>query len=117
MPEKIFDIKDRTLAFSYLVIKFVAKLPQGMTNQIIIKQLIRCATSVGANIAEGYAGSSKKDFTNYYNIALKSANETVYWLKLLKEANSSFSSDIDDLILETNEIVKILAKIVINCRK
>ena len=117
MPERIFDIKDRTLAFSLSIIRFVSKLTQGTANQIIIKQLIRCATSIGANIAEGYAGASKKDFTNYYNVALKSANETVYWLTLLKETNESHSSEIDELIVETNEIVRVLAKIVINCRR
>ena len=117
MTEKIFDIKDRTFNYSYQIINFVTKIPHSMANQIMIKQLIRCGTSIGANIAEGYVGSSKKDFTNYYTIALKSANETVYWLKLLAKTNEKFESEIDPLLVEANEIIRVLAKIVINCRK
>jgi four helix bundle protein len=51
----------------------------------IFDQLLRSGTSIGANIVEGKAGSSTKDFRNFYTIALKSANETKYWLCLIRD--------------------------------
>lgn len=75
--------KERTFCFSLEIIRYLKLLPQDYVNQTIGKQLLRSATSIGANVIEAQAGSSRKDFSNYYQIALKSANETKYWLELL----------------------------------
>lgn len=72
------DIKLRAYKFSLAVIRFINDLPKNQTNKIISSQLLRSATSIGANIIEAQAGSSKKDFKNFMNVALKSANETKY---------------------------------------
>lgn len=113
--EKIYDIQDRTYKFSLQIIKFVRGLRYDFVDQIIVKQLIRSATNIGANVAEGKAGSSKKDFVNYYLIALKSANETIYWLELLRDSKPNVTNE--ELIDEANQIAKVLAKIVINTKK
>ena len=76
-------------------------------------QLLRSATSIGANVVEGKAGSSKKDWKNFYVIALKSANETKYWLCLISETMEVSKPKINELIKEANEISKIIASIVI----
>lgn len=76
----------------------------------LFDQLIRSATSIGANVVEGKAGSSKKDWKNFYVIALKSANETKYWLCLIRDTMDVSKTKIEVLIKETDEISKIIAR-------
>lgn len=78
-------LKYRAYKFSLDTIDFLALLPQNYIFEIIGKQLLRCATSIGANIIEAQAGRTKRDFANFYQIALKSSNETKYWLAILSE--------------------------------
>ena len=78
-------LKDRTYQYSIKMIEFLDNLSKDNSTQIISKQLLRSATSIGANIVEAQASSSKKDFTKYFNYSLKPANESVYWLNLLKD--------------------------------
>ena len=77
-------------------------------------QLVRSATSICAKLVEGKAGSSKKDWRNFYVIALKSANETKYWLCLIRDTMQLDKNKIEDLLKEVNEISKIIAAIVVN---
>lgn len=69
---------------------------------------MRAATSIGANIIEAQAASSKKDFINYYAISLKSANETKYWLGLLRDGTSTDKDSVNILLEETKELANIL---------
>jgi four helix bundle protein len=78
-------LKYRAYRFSLETIDLLNILPKNYIYEVIGKQLLRSATSIGANIVEAQAGRTKKDFTNYYQIALKSANETKYWLAILKD--------------------------------
>lgn len=114
---KEFDIKIRTVSFSKDLLKFVAKLRTSTVNQILIKQIVRSGTSIGANVHESRGGTSRKDFSHYFSIALKSANETDYWLDLLLDTNSNLEDEIRILKNELSEIIKVLARIVINSRK
>jgi len=115
--EKKYDIKKRTFQYSLNVIEFLRSLPNDYITLILGKQLLRCATSIGANIIEAQAAPSKKDFANFYNIALKSANETKYWLLLLKESNSSnVCNKIEPLLQEVTEISNIIAKSLLTMR-
>jgi four helix bundle protein len=75
---------------------------------IISKQLLRSAMSIGANVVEAKAASSRKDFTRFFHYALKSANESLYWLCLLRDAIEIKSSELGVLISETDELSKIL---------
>lgn len=112
------DIKQRTFEFSLAVMGILEDLPKIYTYQVLGKQLLRCATSIGANVIEAQAGSSLKDFMNYYFIALKSANETTYWLKLIKEkSNNLIANRINDLLNENIEISKILGASLVTMRK
>lgn len=87
-----------------------------MSTQIIAKQLLRTATSVGANIVEAQASPSRKDFTNFFHYSLKSANETKYWLCLLKDANKGNVEIIDKLIKEIEELARILGSSILTLR-
>lgn len=78
MSNKIFDIKERTFQFSKQIIFLIQKTDYARKYDSIFNQLLRSATSVGANVAEGKSGSSKNDFLKFQIIALKSANETKY---------------------------------------
>lgn len=115
--EKIFDLKERSYQFGISVIKLVKLLPRNTTSYVIVNQLIRAATSVGANVVEGNAASSKKDFINFYNHALKSAVETKYWLRVLVDSGLANASKADSLIREVEELAKILGSIVSKSRK
>lgn len=79
------DLLNRTFLFGVLIIRFLRTLPDTSDLKVIKYQLIKAATSIGANYEEAQAGSSKADFTNKVNIALKEARETNYWLRMLAE--------------------------------
>lgn len=74
------EFKLRLYRYCLRVIKFLRELPRDYIFQTIGQQLLRSATSIVANYIEAKASSSKKDFLNYFNIALKSSNETLFWL-------------------------------------
>jgi four helix bundle protein len=75
----------------------------------IADQLLRSGTSIGANVREAKASSSKRDYIKFFEIALKSANETGFWLELTIKAKSDIESETDVLLKESNEIASILA--------
>lgn len=116
MAEKEFDIEKRSYKFSLDLIKFTRSLPKVLENSVLVRQALRSGTSIGANIHEARGGSTAKDFANYYSIALKSANETIYWLNLIKDTNKKFSNEADVLIDEAEQLAKIVAKISIKSR-
>lgn len=82
-----YDLEERTRKFSKEVIKFLVKIRKHNINDSIIKQLIRSATSVGANYCEANGASSKKDFKNKIFICRKEVQETKYWIEMLSESN------------------------------
>ncbi len=86
MAEKPVDIRERTFQFGLEVIKSIEKIPHTRAGNAIATQLIRSATSIGANAQEAVAASSKADFIYKNNIALREARETHFWIRLLKDA-------------------------------
>lgn len=96
---------NRLIRFSISIINFTDTFPNKPKFWPIRDQIIKSATSIGANIAEAKSSSSKKDYIKFFDIALKSANETGYWLLILKE----IKLDCDSLISENNEIASIIA--------
>lgn len=79
-------------------------------------QLLRSGTSFGGNYFEAQAASSKKDFTNYFTISLKSANETKFWLILLRDAGKCNRQEANVLLSELDELSKILATSIITLK-
>lgn len=112
----VYNIRHRCFYFSKDVIAFVRTLRIERLLASIPHQLVRSATSIGANVVEGRAGSTKKDLLNYLTIALKSANETKYWLCLLKDTVDLDQQKVAELIQEADEISKIIASIIINAK-
>ena len=108
VKHKSSNLKVRVYNFSLEIIRFSTTLPNKRIYWIIMDQLIRSATSIGANIIEAQAASSRRDFIKFYEIALKSANETKYWLSLLKDSNlvEIQKERTEKLIEEVDEICK-----------
>jgi len=108
MKESI--VQKKSFQFSLNIISLYKNL-QVEKEFIISRQLLRCGTSIGANIEEALAGQSKKDFASKMAISSKEARETKYWLRLLKESELS-ELNVDSLILEIDELIRILTSIV-----
>jgi four helix bundle protein len=102
------DLKLRTYQYSLSIIKLLTGLPNERVYWVIADQLLRSATSIGANVMEAKSASSKRDFIKFYEIALKSANETKYWLSLLGEG-TSIGSRVRPALGETEQLANILA--------
>lgn len=108
--------EERTFGFSKSILLFLRKYELGVIYKPIVFQLLRSATSIGANVIEGRSGNSKKNLVNYFSVALRSANETCYWLRLIKETVGEIEDDINMLMNECREISKILAKSIITMK-
>jgi len=104
--KKVF--KARIYHFILRLVKFVDKLPKDTSSQIFAKQILRSGTSIGANYIEAQASSSKKDFINFFHHSLKSANETKFWLAILRDTNKSDNKEAEELLKELAEISNIL---------
>ena len=102
------DLKHRAYQYSIKIIEFLDTLPKDVSTEVITKQLLRSATSIGANIVEAKGASSKRDFTNFFSHSLKSANESLYWLGLLRDAKKINSAQLEYLLGETKELANIL---------
>ena len=110
------DFKRRIYCFVLDLIKFIDGLPRDSVCKIISNQLLRSGTSVLANYVEAQAASSKKDFTNFFHHALKSANESLMWLTLLRDLNKGDKEKIAYLLGELTEIAKILASSILTLK-
>lgn len=113
---KSSDVKVRTYKFSLEIIKFINTLPNKRSFWVIGDQLIRAATSIGANVIEAQAASSRRDFIKFYEIALKSANETKYWLSLLRDSSSEFEENCRELLNEASEIGNMLGSSILTLK-
>ncbi len=103
------NFKKRIYALILKIIKFIELLPKNDdVCRIIRNQLIRSSTSIGANYIEAMDGSSRKDFTNFLSHSLKSANESKFWLALLRDTNKGNKDQTQVLLKELIEISNIL---------
>lgn len=102
-------LKTRSYKFSLAVILFIDSLPNKRAAWIIADQLLRAAMSIGANLIEGSAASSRLEYKKFFEIALKSANETKYWLALLRDSGLADKVKVEKLLTEVTEIANMLA--------
>ena len=112
--DKPYSIRHRCYYFSKAILLFVKDCKYDKVYNSLFDQLIRSATSIGANVVEGKSGSSRKDWKNFFVIALKSANETKYWLCLIRDTMEIDKLKIQELIKEADEISNIIAAILIS---
>lgn len=111
------DLKARAYFYALEIIKFIDSLDKrDFSAQIISRQLLRSATSIGANIIEAQAGSTKRDFTNFFSYALKSANESKFWLGLLRDSAKADKNKTEVLLQETIELANILGSSILTLK-
>lgn len=110
------EFKKRLYKFTLDLITLVEKMPKDQVSRIIANQVLRSGTSICANYIEAYAASSKKDFANFFSYSLKSANESNYWLSLIKDTNRADNQAAQKLIQELTQISKILGSSLLTLR-
>ena len=105
------DLERRTKQFSLSVLKFVSSLPRTREADVLAKQLLRSATSIGANYREANRGVSKADFANKIGTVQKEAAETQYWIELLIDSEIGNKSSAGNLHKESSELLAIFTSI------
>ncbi|MCS7073328.1 MAG: four helix bundle protein [Bacteroidia bacterium] len=105
-------VADKSYAFALRVIKLYKYLITEHKEFVLSKQLLRSGTAIGALIRESEHAQSKADFINKMNIALKEANETEYWLMLLKDSEYLDEKSFLSIHTDSVELIKLLASIV-----
>jgi len=110
------DLKYRAYQYSIKMIEFMDSLPKDTSTEVISKQLLRSSTSIGANIVEAKASSSKRDFTNFFSYSLKSANESLYWLGLLRDAKKIRNGQLTELMEETKQLANMLGSSILTLK-
>jgi len=115
-PKFKSDLKTRCYSFSLNIITLIETLPNKRVAWIISDQLLRSAMSVGANLIEGGSASSRLEYKKFYEIALKSANETKYWLCILRDSKITDATKVNILLSEIIEIANMLAAGVIKLK-
>ncbi len=112
----VFDVRQRTYDFAVALVRLTQSVPYNRQAAPIIDQVVRSGTSVGANVMEAKSSTSRLEFKRYYEIALKSANETRYWLHLLRDGLSLEDPRISTLLVELDEIGRILGASIIKLK-
>ena len=110
------EFKKRLYNFTLKLIEFLDGLPKDNVSVRIGDQLLRSGTSIIGNYIEGQAASSRKDFTNFFNTALKSANESKLWFALLRDSSRTTAKEVAWFLTELNEIANIFASSILTLR-
>ena len=109
MSENI--VVEKSFNFAVRIVKLYKYLSQEQKEYTLSKQLLRCGTSIGANVSEAQRGQSKADFTAKMCIALKEANETDYWLKLLYHTEYLSEKQYQSMLTDMQELLGLLTAI------
>lgn len=107
-------IEEKSFDFAIRIVKLYQYLVNDKKEYVLSKQLLRCGTSIGANVAESQKAQTRPDFNAKLNIALKEANETFYWLKLLYRTDYITEKEFKSMSKDIDEIISILVSI---CKK
>ena len=104
------DLKERTKKFALDVIRFCSSLPNRQEFWVINRQLVKCATSVGANYRSSCRAKSKADFIAKLSIVEEEADESMYWMELVRELTAVDSGELSRLHNEANQLTSIVVK-------
>ena len=112
------SISERLMTFTISVLKFVNNHQVVLYNYQINRQLLRCASSAGANYEESQASESRRDFIHKLMIVLKELRECKYWLTLIKNSNmlKSDNRDLNFILEESIELTKIIGKSIVTAK-
>jgi four helix bundle protein len=110
-------IKTKSFALAVKVVNIYKEIKKKHNETVLSKQLLRSGTSIAANVREAIDAQSSKDFVNKFSISQKEANETMFWLELLKETDYIDKENYDKLIDETKQVYRIITSIIITKKK
>jgi four helix bundle protein len=115
MPKQndMYDLEERTAQFGEAVIEVAKGLAQNPINAPLVSQIVRAATSVGANYMEADGAESKKDFRHKISICKKEAKETKHWLRMIAKANPGMQAECRQLSNEARELSLIFSAILL----
>ena len=105
-------IRDKSFAFALRVVKLARYLDREKREYVLTKQVLRSGTAIGALVREAEHGESRADFIHKMNIALKEANETMYWLDLLHQGDYLDNQSYQSIVANSEELIKLLIAIV-----
>jgi len=111
MQKQENDLRDRTKAFALQIIRMFAAIPKTAEAQVLGKQVLRSATSVGANYREAYRGRSKAEFISKCGDSLRELEETAYWLELLVDGKIIPAEKLSALQQECDELIAIFVTV------
>ncbi len=114
--DKQYDLEERASLLGENVIRFCKMLERNTITNPLISQVVRSATSIGANYMEANAASSRKDFRNKIHICKKEAQETRHWFRMIKTYDDGKDIQLDSLDKEVGELVLIFGKILSTLR-
>jgi four helix bundle protein len=111
-----YDLKERTSLFGISVIRMLRAVPETSINKPLIGQLVRSATSIGANYMEADGAESRNDFIHKLSICKKESKETKHWITMLSSNNTQIEKEARLLIKEVHELILIFSAILIKKR-
>lgn len=117
MNDRGRDIRERAYAFALTTTKATRKFPRNSEGSVLISQILRAATSIPANLFEGSAGVSKKEFVQFLSVSKKSAVETIFWLRFARDLGLLTEEEYAKLSDECDQIIRILSRIILNAKR
>ena len=100
-------VQEKSFHFAVQLVNYSRRLRKDSTDLVLTRQLLRSGTPIGANVEEALGGQSSKDFTSKLAIAAKEAQETGYWLRLLRETQPHDQQELADLLKECDGLLRI----------
>ena len=116
MPHQDKDLKNRTKQFTINILNFAESLEYSIVKKIIVNQIAKSGSSVGANYRSACRGRSDAEFLSKMNIVLEEADETLLWLEVIQEMNWKNNDDLKILLKEANELTAIFVTIIKNTK-
>ena len=105
------SIYDKSKAFAIIIVKLYRHLKENCSEYVMSKQLLRCGTSIGANVREAACAQSRADFLSKMYIAFKEANESAYWLEILEDTKYLTPTQAKSIRNDCDELIRILSSI------
>ena len=104
-------VQIKSYAFAVRIVNVFKYLSEEKKEFVLSKQLLRCGTSIGANIEEAIGGQTEKDFFAKLTISYKEARETHYWIRLLKDTSYLSNEEAQSLLIDVEELLRIIGSI------